>query len=225
MSIVVAIKHEGKIYMAADTMVSYGNAKRQLTTPHTQKIWAVEDTPNCIMGGAGMLADINLIRYCGKHLIPELEVLKDELDIGVIMQTTVPQIFGLIKEYGEVCCKPEGSTIQSQFLIGVGSHLFAVYEDGCVEEEEDFIAIGSGSDMALGSLYTTEGEDITMRLIKAIAAASSVNLYCGAPYVAINNDDCQLKSLEFVDQELVEATVEQPTEKSTQNKPKKEKRK
>ena len=36
MSVVVAIKEDGKIYMGADTMVTYGDSKRYLTTEHTQ---------------------------------------------------------------------------------------------------------------------------------------------------------------------------------------------
>lgn len=197
MSVVVAIKESGKIYMGADTMVTYGDSKRYLTTDHTQKVWVVEDTPNCIMGCVGLLSDLNLIRYCGQHLVPELAVLKNEVNTGLIIQTTVPQLFGLIKDYNEVCGKPEEHPIQSSFVIGVKDHLFTIFPDGCVEEEEDWVAIGSGADMALASLENTVGEDVYIRLIKALSAASRISLYVDDPYVLVDNDKLEMSILNY----------------------------
>lgn len=197
MSVVIAIKEDGKIYMGADTMVTYGDSKRHLTTEHTQKVWVVEDTPNCIMGCVGLLSDLNLIRYCGQHLVPELAVLKNEINTGLIIQSTVPQIFGLIQDYNEICKKPEDLPMQSSFVLGVRDHLFTIYPDGCVEEEEDWVAIGSGADMALASLENTEGEDVYIRLIKALSAASRISLYVDDPYVMVDNADCEMRILNY----------------------------
>ena len=210
MSVVVAIKENGKIYMGADTMVTYGDSKRYLTTEHTQKVWVVEDTPSCIMGCVGLLSDLNLIRYCGQHLVPELAVLKNEVDTGVIIQNTVPQLFGLIKDYNEVCGKPEDLPMQSSFVIGVRDHLFAIYPDGCVEEEENWVAIGSGADMALASLENTEGEDVYIRLIKALSAASLISLYVDDPYIMVDNADCEMRIVNY--DELLTRLKEEETE-------------
>ena len=146
MSVVVAIKENGVIYMGADTMVTVGSGRRQLKTPHTQKIWSVNDTPNCIMGGVGYLSVINLIRYCSKNIVPELAVLKNELDAGVIMEETMPQLCALITEYRKMCNTfEEKEGITSEFVIGVNDHLFLIATDGLVEELEDYTAIVSGA--------------------------------------------------------------------------------
>ena len=197
MSVVVAIKENGVIYMGADTMVTYGDSKRYLTTEHTQKVWVVEDTPNCIMGCVGLLSDLNLVRYCGQHLIPELAVLKNEVNTGTIIQNTVPQLFGLIQDYNEICAKPEDLPMQSSFVIGIKDHLFTIYPDGCVEEEEDWVAIGSGADMALASLENTEGENVYIRLVKALSAASRISLYVSDPYVMVDSDQCEMAILNY----------------------------
>ena len=70
MSVVIAIKKDNVVYMAADTMITYGDSKRHLYSESSQKIWAVSDTPNCIMGGTGYLRDINLIHHCTNELVP-----------------------------------------------------------------------------------------------------------------------------------------------------------
>ena len=102
MSVVVAIKQDGVVYLAADTMVTCGDSKRHLRTDSSQKVWQVEDTPHCIMGGAGYLRDINLIRYCTSELVPEANILKDDINIGVIMLNTVPVIFETVRNYAKV---------------------------------------------------------------------------------------------------------------------------
>ena len=149
------------------------------------------------MGCVGLLSDLNLIRYCGQHLVPELAVLKNEINTGLIIQSTVPQIFGLIQDYNEICKKPEDLPMQSSFVLGVRDHLFTIYPDGCVEEEEDWVAIGSGADMALASLENTEGEDVYIRLIKALSAASRISLYVDDPYVMVDNADCEMRILNY----------------------------
>ena len=97
MSVVIAIKENGVTYMAADTQVSFGDSKRHLKSDSLQKVWAVTDTPHCIMGGVGLTRDLNLIRYCTSELIPEASVLKNEINVGTIMLNTVPAIFESIR--------------------------------------------------------------------------------------------------------------------------------
>ena len=54
------------------------------------------------MGGAGYLRDINLIRYCTKELVPEANIIKEDLNVGVIMMETVPIIFDTMRNYSKI---------------------------------------------------------------------------------------------------------------------------
>ena len=198
MSVVIAIKENGVTYMAADTQISFGDSKRHLKSDSLQKVWAVTDTPHCIMGGVGLARDLNLIRYCTSELIPEASVLKNEINVGTIMLNTVPVIFESIRNYTQLVTGCDKDIpISSEFVLAYKDKVFDIAPDGTVEEIEDYIAIGSGADAALGSLKHTIDEPIYDRLIKALDAAAESNLYVSEPYVYIDTKDGELMDLIF----------------------------
>ena len=200
MSVVIAIKENGVTYMAADTQISFGDSKRHLKSDSLQKVWAVTDTPHCIMGGVGLTRDLNLIRYCTSELIPEASVLKNEINVGTIMLNTVPAIFESIRNYTQLVTGCDKDIpINSEFVLAYKDKVFDIAPDGTVEEVEDYIAIGSGADAALGSLKHTTDEPVYDRLIKALDAASESNLYVSEPYVCMDTEHCMLMDLLFDD--------------------------
>lgn len=200
MSVVIAIKENGVTYMAADTQISFGDSKRHLKSDSLQKVWAVTDTPHCIMGGVGLTRDLNLIRYCTSELIPEASVLKNEINVGTIMLNTVPAIFESIRNYTQLVTGCDKDIpINSEFVLAYKDKIFDIAPDGTVEEVEDYIAIGSGADAALGSLKHTTDEPVYDRLIKALDAASESNLYVSEPYVCMDTEHCMLMDLLFDD--------------------------
>lgn len=196
MSVVIAIKKDNVIYMAADTMVTYGDSKRHLYSESSQKIWAVSDTPHCVMGATGYLRDINLIHHCTNELVPEAAIIREDLNIGIIMQYTVPTIFETIRNYTKVVM-PENQSFEfcTSFLYAYKNRLFSILPDGLVEEIDDYTAIGSGADAALASLKHNIDEPVYTRLMKALDAASDISLYVSAPYVCINTEDTTLYDL------------------------------
>lgn len=200
MSVVIAIKDNGVTYMAADTQISFGDSKRHLKSDSLQKVWAVTDTPHCIMGGVGLTRDLNLIRYCTSELIPEASVLKNEINVGTIMLNTVPAIFESIRNYTQLVTGCDKDIpINSEFVLAYKDKIFDIAPDGTVEQVEDYIAIGSGADAALGSLKHTTDEPVYDRLIKALDAASESNLYVSEPYVCMDTEHCMLMDLLFDD--------------------------
>lgn len=196
MSVVVAIKENGIVYMAADTQITIGDSKRHLKTDSLQKIWAIQDIPHSLMGGVGLARDLNLIRYCTSELIPEARVLDGNIDVGTIMLNTVPVVFESIRNYTKLVTGSENDIpIVSEFIIACGDKMFDISADGTVEEVLDYIAIGSGADVAMGSLKNSEGYSVYDRLIMALEAAADNNLYVSEPYVCIDTDKCELQDL------------------------------
>jgi ATP-dependent protease HslVU (ClpYQ) peptidase subunit len=62
---------------------------------------------------------------------------------------------------------------ENHFIIGFKGRLFEIDEAyGVCEIKEEFIAIGSGTEYALGSLYTTKGRDPEKRVIEALKASA-----------------------------------------------------
>jgi ATP-dependent protease HslVU (ClpYQ) peptidase subunit len=77
------------------------------------------------------------------------------------------------------------------FMVGVGEHLFVMYEDfSVIERAEPYEAIGSGEDIALGSLYSTAGLEIEpqRRVEMALEAAARFNAGVRAPFNFITYD-------------------------------------
>ena len=61
MSVIVAIKENGKIYMGSDSKSTMGSTRITLRNPNNFKIWKVLDTKNCLMGAVGNKRDSNII--------------------------------------------------------------------------------------------------------------------------------------------------------------------
>lgn len=229
MSVVVGIKKDGVVYLGADTMATLGDSKRWLTNEHSQKIWAVEDLPNAMMGGVGLLRDLNVVRYCTDGLIPEIDIIKDTVSIRTIMENAAPIIMQSVDEYCKAICLDREmgpSTGLSNFFLAQGEHLFMITGDGYVDEIEDCDAIGSGADSALASLSNTVGEEPEVRIYKALHASSTMDVGVGAPYVIMNNRDLKLCFFDVQPRpiEATEATeeVEKPKAKHKRRTPKSE---
>jgi hypothetical protein len=68
------------------------------------------------------------------------------------------------------------------FLVGVRGQLFEVEDDFAVLPCEKFCAVGCGVSVALGSLYSTEGQKPQKRIITALEAASTFTTGVRAPF-------------------------------------------
>ena len=62
MSVVVAIKKDGIVYMGADSQVSRGGTRMTLSNPNNYKIWSLCDVDRSLMGSVGSLRTNNIIK-------------------------------------------------------------------------------------------------------------------------------------------------------------------
>lgn len=155
------------------------------------------------MGGVGYLRDLNVIRYCTHEIIPEINVLTDTVDIGVLMRESVPVIVQSIRNYAQMVTGEENTPFESCFFIALKDRCWSIFKDGSVDEITDADAYGSGAEAAKASLRTSVGEPPLDRLIKALDAAAHLNLYVSEPYVVIDTQDCVLRDIFFDDGEDV----------------------
>lgn len=191
MSVVIAIKEKDCIYMGCDSQVTIGSGKRTLKSVNNFKIWKVDGYPNCLMGGVGNFRDLCFLR-CTPEIVPEMKLATNTLDYATVVTQIVPAIWQTLVAYGLYQDKPlvvdenRGTgALGSQFLLACGTNLYNIGADGTVEEVEDYIAIGSGDDLANGSLKTTEDANLTAeeRIAAAIDAASRGNAYVSNPII------------------------------------------
>ena len=194
MSVVVAIKKDGIIYMGADSQVSCGGTRSTLSNPNNYKIWAMRDVDNCLMGSVGTLRANNIIKVAD-DLIPEIVDLKGAVTFRFVVRHLVPHLMDELDEY-KVLTKDRDNVIHmdASFLLAYHDRLYSIEHYGSVIEIDDFCAIGSGSCEALGSLLSSVGIDDPVERIKmAIKASAAHDIYVDYPIVISNTKDTEYK--------------------------------
>jgi hypothetical protein len=76
------------------------------------------------------------------------------------------------------------------FIVGYKGQIYEIQEDFVVCRTVDpYLAIGSGDDVALGSLYSTiEDPDPENRILLALCAAERYNAYVRRPFVVLSEE-------------------------------------
>ena len=195
MSVVVAIKKDGKVYMGADSQVSKGGTRLSLTNPNNYKIWKVNGVENCLMGSVGNLRDACVVRVM-RGLVREIDAIKDEVDFEYVVGRIVPMIREELIDYGYI--KKDGvfEGFDSSFLFAYQDKLYYINSDASVIEIDDCIAIGSGSSEAIGSLLTSMNiEDSKERIIKAIKSSATHDIYVDYPIILSDTESTEFDVL------------------------------
>ena len=194
MSVVVAIKKDGIIYMGADSQVSRGGTRTTLSNPNNYKIWSVSDVDNCLLGSVGTLRANNIIKVAN-DLIPEIVDIKNAVNFRFVVRHFVPRLMDELNDYN-VLLKDKDDTpdMGADFLFAYHDRLYSIDRYGCVIEIDDFCAIGSGASEALGSLLSSMDEKNPVERIKtAIKASAAHDIYVDYPIVISNTEDTEYK--------------------------------
>ena len=76
------------------------------------------------------------------------------------------------------------------FLVGYAGHLFTVDSDYQVGIPEDgYAAVGSGQDIARGSLFATQGQEPRSRVLTALRSAERFNAGVRGPFHILPEDE------------------------------------
>ena len=63
MSVIIAIKENNIVYLAADSQVSYGASKATLTNPNNYKIWKTKGLEHSLMCHVGSCRELGIVRF------------------------------------------------------------------------------------------------------------------------------------------------------------------
>lgn len=169
MSTVIGVVDNGKVWMGADSFATTGDGERRRIK--CEKIFT---------NGLFLIGFIGSVR-CGQVLSPEYFTPPEEVmgfPDAIIAQFT---------EKGCLATNPETQTSlqESNFLIGTpNGRLFEILADFQMNQIVDHTAVGSGSNFALGSLYTTRRwSDHRKRIKVALEAAALYDTSTGPPFV------------------------------------------
>lgn len=173
MSLVVAIKDKERIVLGADKQASTGGSKDHTCT----KIWKLEELPGAIMGGVGSARASQIIQY---SQIIDKNLLNKEINTDFIVRVLAPTLAAGLKANGIVVDASDGAKcdmMPNAFIFAYKDKAWSIWHDLSVSEIGEYIAIGSGTDVARGVLYATPEKDPFNRIVTSIEAAAESTLY------------------------------------------------
>ena len=178
MSLVIAIRNKDRIVLGSDKQTSTGVTKDHTAT----KIWEVQDLPGAIMGGVGSCRVSQVIQY--SNIVDLNDVRENGIDITYVINSLVPYIVGTLKSHGVNCNLKtkeldgdESTFIPNTFLFAYEDRAWMIWNDLSVTELQDYLAIGSGSDVANGALFATPEKNPFTRIVTSIDAAAETTLF------------------------------------------------
>lgn len=174
MSLVVAIKDKDRIVLGADKQVSTGDSKAHTST----KIWQVEELPGAVMGSVGSARASQVIQY--SNVIDRNLVNEADLSTDFIICSLAPMIAAGLKQNGISLENKEENVcdmMPNSFIFAYQDRAWMIWNDLSVTEIGEYLAIGSGSDVARGALFATKNKNPFERIVTAIDAAADSTLF------------------------------------------------
>ena len=194
MSVAIAIKKDGVIYLGADSQVTRGGTRTTLSNPNNYKIWAMSDVDHCLIASVGSFRANNVIKVADE-LIPEIVDMRDAVSFRFVVRHFVPRLMEELNDY-KILLKDKDDlpNMDASFLLAYHDRLYSIDRYGCVIEVDDCCAIGSGASEAIGSLLSTAGEDDPVKRIKkAIRSSAANDIYVDYPIIIANTADTEFK--------------------------------
>ncbi len=199
MSVIVAIKENGKVYMGCDSQVTCGPNKMILTNPNNYKIWKVKGVENCLMASAGFVRTACVIRTMN-DLVSEYDVYKDQICFDFVVNKIVPAMIERLQEAHYIKSDGVFEDMGASFLFAYKDKLFKIDFDGSVMEIDGFVAIGSGMKEALGNLGGKESLDPKEKIVTAIKSSLSYDIYVDYPIILSDTETTEFEIISKEDE-------------------------
>lgn len=198
MSVVIAIKKNDRIYMAADTQTSCGDRKVTYHSKGSRKIHRFEN--GILLGHTGSVHNWQIICAHPEYFtVPE----DGELTKKYIVQNVIPKIFKCYRD-NDMCEKEEGepAKLGDAYLLAYKDKLFQIDGVFDVEVLNHYAEIGSGGDLTLAGLIELDagnehdGQIIEDRLVELLRIAASRIMSVSGPYYMIDTEDQKFKMVQ-----------------------------
>lgn len=174
MSLVIAIHDKDRIVLGADKQVSSGDSKDHTIT----KIWPVAELSGAIMGSVGSARASQIVQYTN---IIDKNMLGDDMSTDFVVCSLAPMIAAGLKANGISVEAKDGEFCElmpNSFIFAYRDKAWMIWNDLSVTEIGDYMAIGSGSDVARGVLFATKkNKNPFERVVVSIDAAAESTLF------------------------------------------------
>lgn len=175
MTTIVGLVEDGKVYIGGDSAISHGTHVRVMSNSKVYKRGEV------VFGGAGSWRAIQIVAH--EMQIPP--VIEGQSPREYVMHGVVDCLREALKWNGHTHKDRKPEDFAGQVLVGFRGHLFEIDpEFAVVEYPEKYVAIGSGSKYALGSLASTQGSSLTPeeRVLLALDISARFDAFVKPPF-------------------------------------------
>ena len=187
MSVVIAIKENGVIYMGSDTQVTSGNKKENELNTNSLKIALLDN---------GLLVGV-----CGKYglkqqIIADKSIFTLDKNNMLTKQHIVTNIIPKLSRWVKKSDKANDTELEVSFLLAHDNNLYFIGHELNVVKINNFAKIGAGKgcvDYALSSFNYLPARE---RIIKALVESANITESVSGPYVLI---DTKHKEFEIID--------------------------
>jgi ATP-dependent protease HslVU (ClpYQ) peptidase subunit len=175
MTCIAAVVEGDRIWMGGDSAFSE-RWSMSLVARANQKVF--RNGP-FLIGVCGSARVLDVLRYTFKPPKQPRGV-----DVSRYMRSVfIDAVRAAMKDAGVMWKENNLEEIESSVLVGYRGRLFCIEGDFQVGEAiDDFSAVGSGGDVALGALTVTEGVPARKRLLAALGAAERYNAGVRRPF-------------------------------------------
>lgn len=174
MTCIVGIEQDGDIWIGGD---SAGSDGYDINIRSDEKVFVNDEM---LYGFTYSFRMGQLLRYA--FVPPEHSARKD--DMTYLVGEWTDAVRNMYREKGFLKRENEEES-GGCFLLGYRGHLYVIYDDFQVgKNSEGYAAVGSGGNVALGSLYTTQSlnMDPEQRITLALEAATQHNSAVRGPF-------------------------------------------
>lgn len=188
MSVVVAVKENGVVYMGADTQTSSGFRKVNYLNENEFKI--LKFSNGILVGICGVVASEQCLLA-----EPTLFSLEDgnRLTKKHIVNKIIPKIIEILAKNG--CLDKDDGTMDISIILAYKDSIYRIKRDFTVFGVEKYAAIGAGKSYALYSLIN-DGKTVQERILSALHISSKTVDSVSAPYILINTKDLKFEVID-----------------------------
>jgi ATP-dependent protease HslVU (ClpYQ) peptidase subunit len=187
MSVIVAIKENGVVYMGADSQTTSGRRKRNGLNETAYKITRLEN---------GML-----VGFCGKVAAKQAILSMDDVFVldkegGLNKKHIVKKIVPKLVDKMQLIGDEDSGALDVSILLAYKDKLYRITSGLDVLNLNECGRSGAGADFTNWYLFGEKNLSIRERILKALVASAKRTESVGGPYVLI---DTQKQEFEVVD--------------------------
>lgn len=166
MTCIVGLVHNDKAYLGGDSLAI--DSEHNAYIQKHPKVFTINEY---LIGFAGIFRLGQLLQY---KFHPPVMTKKDQKDVHKFMCTAfIDSITTLVK--------PENHEVD--MIVGVKGKIFQIQDDlSIIECSANIASIGSGDKFAIGSLFSTKGQEPEDRIRTALKAAAFGNAGVSEPF-------------------------------------------